>query len=39
MTARQRQAGTTKYSLAKMMRLAMDGIISFSFMPLRTAYL
>ena len=30
-----RQAGCTKYSLVKMVRLAMDGIISLSFMPLR----
>jgi glycosyltransferase involved in cell wall biosynthesis len=34
-----RQAGVTKYSLLKMVRLAMDGIISLSFMPLRAAYL
>lgn len=34
-----RQAGSTKYSLVKMVRLAMDGIISLSFMPLRVAYL
>lgn len=33
-----RVAGTTKYSLAKMVRLAMDGIISLSFWPLRAAY-
>jgi glycosyltransferase involved in cell wall biosynthesis len=34
-----RQAGTTKYPLVKMVRLAMDGIISLSFMPLRAAYM
>jgi dolichol-phosphate mannosyltransferase len=34
-----RQAGITKYSAAKMIRLAMDAIISFSFIPLRIAYL
>lgn len=34
-----RQAGCTKFSLVKMVRLAMDGIISLSFMPLRAAYL
>jgi len=34
-----RVAGTTKYSLAKMARLAMDGIISLSFWPLRAAYI
>ena len=34
-----REAGTTKYPLGKMIRLAMDGIISLSFMPLRTAYM
>jgi dolichol-phosphate mannosyltransferase len=34
-----RQAGVTKYPLVKMVRLAMDGIISLSFMPLRAAYL
>jgi glycosyltransferase involved in cell wall biosynthesis len=34
-----RQAGSTKFSLVKMVRLAMDGIISLSFMPLRAAYL
>lgn len=33
-----RHGGKTKYSLSKMMRLAMDGIISFSFVPLRLAY-
>ncbi len=33
-----RVAGITKYSLAKMVRLAMDGIISLSFWPLRAAY-
>ena len=34
-----RQAGTTKYPLVRMVRLAMDGIISLSFMPLRAAYM
>lgn len=34
-----RQAGSTKYSPVKMVRLAMDGIISLSFMPLRVAYI
>lgn len=34
-----RQAGSTKYSLVKMVRLAMDGLISLSFWPLRAAYL
>ncbi len=33
-----RVAGTTKYSLVKMVRLAMDGIVSLSFWPLRVAY-
>ena len=34
-----RLEGVTKYSLVKMVRLAMDGIISLSFMPLRAAYI
>jgi dolichol-phosphate mannosyltransferase len=34
-----RIAGTTKYSIIKMIRLAMDGIISLSFWPLRVAYI
>jgi glycosyltransferase involved in cell wall biosynthesis len=34
-----RQGGKTKYTLTKMIRLAMDGIISFSFLPLRLAYI
>jgi dolichol-phosphate mannosyltransferase len=34
-----RRAGSTKYPLVKMVRLAMDGIISLSFMPLRVAYI
>jgi len=34
-----RHAGTTKYSFLKMLRLAMDAIVSFSFIPLRVAYL
>jgi dolichol-phosphate mannosyltransferase len=33
-----RSAGQTKYSLAKMVRLAVDAIISFSSFPLRVAY-
>jgi dolichol-phosphate mannosyltransferase len=32
-----RAAGTTKYPLAKMLRLATDGILSFSVVPLRLA--
>ena len=35
---RPRSAGQTKYSLAKMVRLAADAIISFSYFPLRVAY-
>jgi dolichol-phosphate mannosyltransferase len=35
---RARSAGQTKYSLAKMVRLAVDAIISFSYFPLRVAY-
>ena len=34
-----RQAGATKYPLVKMVSLAMDGIVSLSFMPLRAAYI
>lgn len=34
----ERFAGKSKYNLLRMIRLAMDGIISFSFMPLRVAY-
>lgn len=30
-----RRAGTTKYSVRKMLRLALDGIVSFSTVPLR----
>ena len=33
-----RMAGQTKYSPAKMVRLAADAIISFSYFPLRVAY-
>jgi len=33
----KRQAGTTKYPLAKMMKLAVDGLIGFSDAPLRLA--
>jgi polyisoprenyl-phosphate glycosyltransferase len=32
-----RHAGTTKFSLMKMMRFATDGIVSFSILPLRLA--
>jgi polyisoprenyl-phosphate glycosyltransferase len=32
-----RVAGTTKFSLMKMLRFAMDGIVSFSILPLRLA--
>jgi len=32
-----RHAGTTKFSLTKMMRFATDGIVSFSILPLRLA--
>ena len=32
-----RRAGTTKYPLFKMLRFAVDGVISFSFTPLRLA--
>lgn len=35
----ERFAGTTKYPLRKMIRLAIDGITSFSIMPLRAAVL
>ncbi|MBN2640479.1 MAG: glycosyltransferase family 2 protein [Victivallales bacterium] len=35
---RARAAGETKYPLRKMMLLAMDGVISFSTLPLRFAY-
>jgi dolichol-phosphate mannosyltransferase len=35
----ERRAGETKYPVWKMVRLAMDGIVSLSFMPLRAAYL
>jgi dolichol-phosphate mannosyltransferase len=34
-----RHSGTTKYSFLKMLRLATDAIVSFSFVPLRVAYL
>jgi dolichol-phosphate mannosyltransferase len=33
----ERFAGTTKFSLFKMLRFAMDGIVSFSILPLRIA--
>lgn len=36
---RPRRAGTTKYPLIKMIRLALDAIVSFSFLPLRAAYI
>lgn len=35
---RPRTAGQTKYSLTRMIRLAADAIISFSYFPLRIAY-
>ncbi len=35
----ERFAGKSKYNLIKMIRLAMDGIVSFSFIPLRIAYI
>jgi len=34
---RQRYAGSTKYPLKKMIRFAMDGILSFSLVPLKLA--
>lgn len=33
-----RFAGETKYTLSKLVRLALDGLISYSFVPLRLAY-
>jgi dolichol-phosphate mannosyltransferase len=33
-----RYAGHTKYSLAKLLRLAFDGIVSYSYVPLRLSY-
>jgi len=33
-----RYAGRTKYSLAKLVRLALDGIVSYSYVPLRVSY-
>ena len=36
--ARKRYAGTTKYSFSKMLRFAMDGIISFSVRPLKISF-
>lgn len=35
---RARTAGTTKYSVFKLIALAMDGIISFSLLPLKLCY-
>lgn len=35
---RARRAGTTKYTLARMVRFATDAVVSFSIMPLRMAY-
>jgi polyisoprenyl-phosphate glycosyltransferase len=35
---RPRVAGTTKYPLRKMLRLALDAIVSFSIIPLRLSY-
>jgi glycosyltransferase involved in cell wall biosynthesis len=37
-TPRMRLAGTSKYSMAKMLRLARDGLFSFSLVPLRLAF-
>jgi glycosyltransferase involved in cell wall biosynthesis len=34
-----RHAGETKYTLAKLLRLAVDGLVSFSYLPLRLASL
>jgi polyisoprenyl-phosphate glycosyltransferase len=34
-----RYAGETKYTLVKLMRLALDGLLAYSFIPLRMAYL
>jgi polyisoprenyl-phosphate glycosyltransferase len=34
-----RYAGETKYSFSKLVRLAFDGLIAYSYMPLRVAYL
>ncbi len=34
----ERLTGQTHYSLVKMVRLAMDGVLNFSFMPLRIAF-
>lgn len=34
-----RYAGETKYTLTKLMRLALDGLLAYSFIPLRLAYL
>jgi len=33
-----RYAGSTKYSLGKLVRLAFDGIVSYSYVPLRISY-
>src|SRR5207245_4406071 len=33
-----RYAGHTKYSIAKLLRLALDGIVSYSYVPLRVSY-
>src|SRR2546426_1770098 len=33
-----RYAGQTKYSIAKLFRLALDGIVSYSYVPLRVSY-
>lgn len=38
-TPRQRFYGRSKYSLKKMLRLALDGIVSFSILPLRFAFM
>jgi len=34
-----RRSGVTKYPLGRMMRLAVDGLVSLSFVPLRVAYI
>lgn len=34
-----RYAGTSKYSLLRLVRLALDGLLAYSFIPLRMAYI
>lgn len=36
--AKERHAGTTKYTFSKMLRFGLDGIVSFSVKPLRIAF-